>query len=884
MRIPLPIWLAWQIIKYTFLFLRWLFRSTVNCINNRGWWKSTAIVLICLVSAYLFVSAVRPDISQRWRGDWRSLFQGVPRITVTIATPTPQPTPKMTIQAVIPTRPAISPTSTPEATVSNVQSPVPTPTHTTTPSPSPTPESIPTPVPTPTPEPSGLTQSELKSARDYALNLINDARTAVNLNEVALSDNAAAQSHAEDLRANCVSGHWGTDGMKPYMRYTLAGGEQYSAENVSGSDFCPPDPDRYVSTPIASEIEEAMNGLLSSPGHVRNILDPHHRKVNIGVAYQHPNLWLVQLFVGDYIDYDTAPKIIGGRLTMSGSMKNGVDIQAQNLNVTISWEQAPHPLTRGQLHHTGCVSSGLPIAALNPSDSYVAYRVSGTQCPDPYEVSPTATMADSYFDKPNLLFATSFDRAVSLLPTNQWQIEGNSFSIEADVSELINQYGDGVYTINLWAAIDGTEVLISEFSIFIPQLRQEQAIVFTHVTPTPSPTQTPTPTFTPTATSTPSSTATPTATPTETPTPSITPTPTQTLTPTATPTPSSTPTPTATPTETPTPTPVPASGLSQSELESAREYALALINQARTAAGLNEVTLDDNSAAQSHAEDMRTNCFLSHWGTDGLKPYMRYTLTDGEQYSAENAHGSIYCPPDPDRYRQQTITERLDQAMDGLMTSPGHRRNILNPYHRKVNIGIAVNHPNFWFVQLFVGNYVKYSTKPQFQNGILEMSGNVNSEVYLNRDTLGVTLAYDRPPHPLTRGQLHNTSCGVNGQSIAALRRPLSGNAYYTSDTFTISGTRCQDPYDVPTDALAASSTHDRKPDFRFPYQHQGQWITATSWTVSNDTFSVSANVFNLIAQYGDGVYTIVLWGEIEGERTPISEYSIFIPPYELPP
>ena len=39
---------------------------------------------------------------------------------------------------------------------------------------------------------------------------------------------------------------------------------------------------------IASKIDEAMNGLLSSPGHVRNILDPHHRKVNIGVAYHIP--------------------------------------------------------------------------------------------------------------------------------------------------------------------------------------------------------------------------------------------------------------------------------------------------------------------------------------------------------------------------------------------------------------------------------------------------------------------------------------------------------------------------------------------------------------------------------------------------------------------
>lgn len=856
-------------------------------------WKFASIILAVAVLGYLGISAVNPDISQQWRDNWRSLFRNAPRITVVIPTPTPQSTASSTALATNRVQPANSPSPTPETPVPLVVAPVST--STTTPSPSPTPESIPTPVPTPTPEPAGLTQSELAAAREYALKLINDARTAVNLDEVALGDNAAAQSHAEDLRANCVSGHWGTDGMKPYMRYTLAGGEQYSAENVSGSDFCPPDPDRYVSTSIASEIDEAMNGLLSSPGHVRNILDPHHRKVNIGVAYQHPNLWLVQLFVGDYIEYDSAPDIIGGRLTMSGSTKNGVDIQGQNLNVTISWEQEPHPLTRGQLHHTGCVSGGLPIAALNPFDSYRAYRVSGTQCPDPYEVSPMASTASTYLDAPSLPLSTPLDRAVSLVPTDQWRIEDNSFSIAADTSELIKQYGEGVYTINLWAAIDGEEVLISEFSIFIPQLRQEQAIVFTHVTPTPSPTQTPTPTFTPTATSTPSSTATPTATPTETPTPSITPTPTQTLTPTATPTPSSTPTPTATPTETPTPTPVPASGLSQSELESAREYALALINQARTAAGLNEVTLDDNTAAQSHAEDMQANCFSAHWGSDGMKPYMRYTLAGGQQYSAENISGLDYCITKSDGYRANfSVEHEIRESMTGLMESSGHRRNILNPYHRKVNIGLAWDDYNFKFVQLFVGDYIEYSEIPHIQNGVLALSGNVSETVGIDgENTLGLQIYYDPLPHALTRGQLSRTYCVSGGLKVAAFRRPLKPNWNYRSDTFETVQTVCPDPYDVPADARAPRSANEAHEFWQAAYTASlisGErmatlpWITAIDWSVTNDSFAVSADISDLLTRHGDGVYTIVLWGEIEGERTPISEYSIFIPPYEPPP
>ena len=222
--------------------------------------------------------------------------------------------------------------------------------------------------------------------------------------------------------------------------------------------------------------------------------------------------------------------------------------------------------------------------------------------------------------------------------------------------------------------------------------------------------------------------------------------------------------------------------------------------------------------------------------------------------------------------------------MEGIMTSPGHRRNILDPNHKKVGLGIAVEHPNFWFVQLFVGDYVQFTTKPQILDGMLQMSGSVTNEVELDRDSLGVTIAYDRPIRPLTRGQLHNTTCGINGESIAALRPPLRSNAFYTSDTFVVSGTRCQDPYDVTPDAPAATSSYDHKPDIRISFRTEGVWITANAWSADGQNFQISADISNLLDQHGNGVYTILVWAQIDGEDVPISEYSIFIPPYESQP
>ena len=878
------VWLAAQIIKYTFIFIWWLVKSTYECINTNGWWKSSAMMLTCIIVGYLIVSVLRPDVSENWRDDWRSLFRNAPRITVIITTPEAKsavsPTPQAPTATHMPLARPVQPSSepTPGATAATNLASKPTATNTFIPSPLPTTESITTPVATPTSAPSGLTEPELADAREYALKLINQARTAVNLNEVFLGNNTAAQSHAEDLRANCVSGHWGTDGMKPYMRYTLAGGEQYSAENVIGSDFCPSDLDRYIEKSVPQEIEDAMNGLMSSPGHLRNILNPHHRKVNIGVSFQHPNLWLVQLFVGDYIEYAAQPKITDGQLTLSGRAINGARIDAGRLNVTISWDQLPRVLTRGQLHHTGCVSGGTPIAALNPFGSYSSYQISGTRCADPYDVQTNAPTANSYFDEANLPLPTRFTHEVSLIATDQWHIDNDSFAIEADLSKLIEQHGDGVYTVDLWADIDGAEVRISEYSIFVDQLAIDGFLATPSATPAPNPTAAPAPTTTPTPTPTEDPTVTPTRIPTNSPT--VTPTPSDTPSPTFT----AIPTVTNTPTVNPTPIPTTASGLTQSELTEAREYALSLINNARTTAGLNEVTLDDNSAAQSHAEDMRSNCTFSHWGTDGLKPYMRYTLAGGHYYSAENISGIDFCPADPDRYIAKSIVEEIDEAMDGLLTSPGHLRNILNPNHLKVNLGISYQRPNLWLVQLFVGDYVEYETKPKIEAGQLTLSGDARNGASVAGRSLGIQVYYDQSPHELTRGQLHHTSCGNNGQIIASLRPPLEPNSFYTSDCYSQSGTECNDPYDVPEDVPTASSYFDSKPDAQVRYQHDAVWITATDWSVTNDSYAISADISNLINQHGDGVYTIVLWGEIDGEDVPISEYSIFIPPYSPAP
>lgn len=401
-------------------------------------------------------------------------------------------------------------------------------------------------------------------------------------------------------------------------------------------------------------------------------------------------------------------------------------------------------------------------------------------------------------------------------------------------------------------------------SIYEEAKQREAAIPIPSPTsqPTPLPTPTPMPMPTPIPTSTPKA---PTPTPTLTPTPTMRP-------------------PTPTPTRTPTPTPVPDPELRHLE---EKQYMLELINTARERAGLGAVMLGDNIAAQLHAESSLDNCISSHWGADGLKPYMRYSLAGGYQSNAENGSGLDYCIRAGDGYRaNQAVKEELREAMEGLMGSPGHRRNILNKWHKKVNIGLAWDRYNIFVYQHFEGDYVEYDTLPSLENGKLTLAGETrNGPGFRSRRDLGVTVFFDPPPHPLTRGQLARTYCAGSGLRVAGLRERLTGGSYWTTDDYTTTMATCPDPYDVPASAPGPRSPNEAHAFWREAYTRSSltpsrtvtvPWIDAEKFEASGNSFSIRADLKDIISKHGDGVYTVLVWGKSGGESLIISEYSIF--------
>ena len=316
-------------------------------------------------------------------------------------------------------------------------------------------------------------------------------------------------------------------------------------------------------------------------------------------------------------------------------------------------------------------------------------------------------------------------------------------------------------------------------------------------------------------------------------------------------------------------------------------HMLELINAERERAGVPAVVLGENIAAQMHADASHENCTSSHWSSDGLKPYMRYSLAGGYQANGENGLGLDYCYTAADRVAPiGDVREEVADAVYSWMDSPGHRRNLLNPSHRQVNIGIAWDRYNFKAYQHFEGDYVEYSTLLIIEDGVLTIEGTLKNDARLvSQDDLGVQIYYDPPPHQLTRGQLSRTYCYDSGTRVASLRPPLTGNAYYPEDDYVEEYAPCPDPYTVPPDVGPPRFGYEAHADWREAYNASESrsvtkvtvpWITAKVWRVERHSFKVAADIGRVIERRGDGVYSVMVWAKLGSEDQVVSHYSIF--------
>ena len=160
--------------------------------------------------------------------------------------------------------------------------------------------------------------------RANLLEMVNEEREVAKVPPVAIDELATqvATKHAIDMATGQFASHWGRDGLKPYQRYSFAGGTDATQENVSAADntwsmrFADLKQDTaYLHVRLYQERPP-------NDGHRQAILAPQHTHVGFGLAIDQLRLRLVELFVARYVKVEPVRRTAkpGATLYLSGKI------------------------------------------------------------------------------------------------------------------------------------------------------------------------------------------------------------------------------------------------------------------------------------------------------------------------------------------------------------------------------------------------------------------------------------------------------------------------------------------------------------------------------------------------------------------------------------
>ena len=208
------------------------------------------------------------------------------------------------------------------------------------------------------------------SARKLRLGLINKDRASIGAPPVVLDETAtrAGQLHSDEMAINGYISHWTMDGRKPDQRYCESGGKDAVAENVFMSAESDPDdtgetrkiPLHEVQVFKRYELEKMESDFFNEKppydGHRKNIIDPAHTAVGIGLSFASSfgmgsRFGCAQEFVNHYGEFSDIPATIkiGEKLHVTGKLNSGVHLKS----IDFRSEESPKPMTVKELNKTG---------------------------------------------------------------------------------------------------------------------------------------------------------------------------------------------------------------------------------------------------------------------------------------------------------------------------------------------------------------------------------------------------------------------------------------------------------------------------------------------------------------------------------------------------
>lgn len=301
---------------------------------------------------------------------------------------------------------------------------------------------------------------------NFTLGLIDTDRASAGLSPIALSPVTSGQQHADSMAYFGTYGHWDVQGYKPYMRYTLLGGTGSVTENValnSCTDSAPPATSALVAPCSLQTIENGISNAeyammnydatCCNNGHRENILDSHHDRVSLGIAYDAKtgSVYLVEDFEDAYITYGSL-QLSGSQVTFYGSTQQNLTGWAgssSGAEIVVYYDATPTPINASEIQPNASCDQYNEFSEPASCQYRGAYN-SGAEISGVFAPCPQGRICGSG----NFTYAQT------------WQQNAGTFLIVFSIGGLESAHGNGVYTFYLWPDGDTVEPITS-LSLFV---------------------------------------------------------------------------------------------------------------------------------------------------------------------------------------------------------------------------------------------------------------------------------------------------------------------------------------------------------------------------------------------------------------------------------
>jgi uncharacterized protein YkwD len=275
--------------------------------------------------------------------------------------------------------------------------------------------------------------------REHVLRLINRDRQLYNLPpvELDLAASAIGDEYCRTQIRNGTNGHFTTDGLAPYMRYSFAGGNDGVSENAAAWSANYTFTERALYEMSRRSQDAMMAEAPPHDGHKRTILDPHATHVGIGLAWERSEFRLVHEFIRRYIHW-TSPlprrARAGETVLVAGQPIAGATIEA----ISVHHERAPETM---------------PAAVANALSNY-----------------SLPSKRKDYFPRLRQEYTRRSNGTLEIVRREYSGGHRGDFTVAKDGAfsfAVPFTQGPGVYTVVVWVRRDGASVPVSASNVSI---------------------------------------------------------------------------------------------------------------------------------------------------------------------------------------------------------------------------------------------------------------------------------------------------------------------------------------------------------------------------------------------------------------------------------